>query len=224
MKKNKKKQAPTYESVLALIEKQAQHLEKQAQQIEKEALEREKAQARFEQEMERSRAEFDSRMAEADKRREEFRSDYERRMKVQEKLNGSWANNLGAFAEEYFYNSFLYGKQNFFNEKFDLLAKKVTHFWQGIRDEYDIVLYNHTSVALIEVKYKAHKNDVIEVLKKPETFRFLFPNYKDFKIYLGFASLSFYPEMEEACKNQGIAIIKQVGDTVVVNDEHLKVY
>ncbi|MDR2585754.1 MAG: hypothetical protein LBC84_06005 [Prevotellaceae bacterium] len=85
-------------------------------------------------------------------------------------------------------------------------------------------LYNHTSVALIEVKYKAHLNDVTQVLKKPETFRYLFPNYKDFKIYLGFASLSFYPEIEEECLNRGIAIIKQIGDSVVVNDKHLKVY
>jgi hypothetical protein len=85
-------------------------------------------------------------------------------------------------------------------------------------------LYNHSSVALIEVKYKAHENDIPKVLKKAETFRILFPNYKEFKIYLGLASLSFYPELEQECINQGIAIIKQVGDTVVVNDEHLKVF
>jgi len=49
-------------------------------------------------------------------------------------------------------------------------------------------------------------------------------NYKDFKIYLGLASLSFYPELEQRCINEGIAIIKQVGDSVVINDEHLKVF
>ena len=93
-----------------------------------------------------------------------------------------------------------------------------------LKDEFDIVLFNHTSVALIEVKYKAHENDIPKVLKKAETFRILFPDYKDFKIYLGLATMAFYPELEQACINQGIAIIKQVGDTVVINDKHLKVF
>jgi len=52
----------------------------------------------------------------------------------------------------------------------------------------------------------------------------LSPHYKDFRIYLGLASMSFYPELEEECIEKGIAIIKQVGDTVVINDENLKVY
>jgi len=34
-------------------------------------------------------------------------------------------------------------------------------------------------------KYKAHVNDIPTVLKKAETFRVLFPNYKDLKfIYI----------------------------------------
>jgi hypothetical protein len=62
------------------------------------------------------------------------------------------------------------------------------------------------------------------VLKKVETFRILFPNYKDFKIYLGLAAMSFYPKLEQRCLAQGIAVIKQVGDTVVINDTQLKVF
>ena len=137
---------------------------------------------------------------------------------------GSWAKNQGDFAEEYFFNSFEKGQTNFFGERFDEIVKNLTHFWQGLKDEYDIVMYNHKSVAIIEVKYKAHKNDIHEVLKKPETFRILFPNYKDFNIYLGLASLAFYPELEEACIEHGIAIIKQAGETVVINDKHIKTY
>jgi len=148
----------------------------------------------------------------------------DKQMRELQKTVGSWANNHGSFAEEYFFNSFENGKKEFFGEKFDKVAKHVTHFWQGLEDEYDIVLYNHASVALIEVKYKAHKNDIPIVLKKAETFRILFPNYKDAKIYLGLASMSFYPELEQECINQGIAVIKQVGDTVVINDKHLKVF
>ena len=62
------------------------------------------------------------------------------------------------------------------------------------KDEYDIVLYNHSSVAIIDVKFKAHENDVAKTLKKAETFRILCLDYKDFKIYLGLAFMSFYFE------------------------------
>jgi hypothetical protein len=86
------------------------------------------------------------------------------------------------------------------------------------------VLYNHTSVALIEVKFKAHLNDIPKTLKKAETFRVLFPNYNDFRIYLGLASMTFYPELEQECIREGIAIIKQVGNNVVINDRYLKVF
>jgi hypothetical protein len=79
-------------------------------------------------------------------------------------------------------------------------------------------------VAIIEAKYKAHENDVPATLKKADTFRKLFPDYKNFKIYLGLASMSFYPALEEECKKQGIAIIKQVGDKVVIYDENLKTF
>ena len=175
-----------------------------------------------------SNEDFDRRMKESreefDKNLKESREDFDRRMKKINETLGGWANNQGSFAEEYFFNSFENGQKNFFGEKFDDVKKQLKNFWQGIEDEYDIVLYNHTSVALVEVKYKAHLNDIPTVLKKAETFRILFPNYKDFKIYLGLASMSFYPELEQECMNEGIAVIKQVGDTVVINDKHLKVF
>jgi hypothetical protein len=123
----------------------------------------------------------------------------DRRMQELQKMVGGMASNHGSFAEEYFSNSFENGKKNFFGEKFDDVKKNLKNFWQGIEDEYDIVLYNHTSAAIIEVKYKAHINDIPVVLKKAETFRILFPHYKEFKIYLGLASMSFYPELEQEC-------------------------
>ena len=168
--------------------------------------------------------ETDRRMQELQKSQSITSADFDRRMKEINKTLGGWANNHGTFAEEYFYNSFENGKKNFFGEHFDEIKKKWSSSWQGVEDEYDIVLCNHTAVAIIEVKYKAHVNDIPAVLKKAETFRILFPNYKDFKIYLGLASLAFYPELEQECIKEGIAIIKQVGDTVIINDNHLKVF
>ena len=163
-------------------------------------------------------------LKESEAERKQSSADFDKRIKKLDKLIGGISNNNGLIAEEYFFNSFEKGKTNFFGEKFDEIVKNLTHFWQGLKDEYDIVMYNHTSVAIIEVKYKAHKNDIPDVLKKAETFRLIFPNYKDFKIYLGLATMAFYPELEQECIEQGIVVIKQIGETVVINDKHLKVF
>jgi len=141
--------------------------------------------------------------------------------KVRETL-GSWANNHGCFAEDYFFNSFEKGKQNFFGEKFDDIRKNLKG--TETNDEFDIVMLNGHALGLVEVKFKAHKNDIPNILKKVNTFRVNFPKYSSHRVYLGLASMSFYPELEEECIRQGIAIIKQVGDTVVINDEHLKAF
>ena len=175
-------------------------------------------------ESERERKEYErifkEQVAETNRQRKED----EERIKNLEKLTGSWSNNHGTFAEEYFYNAFRYGVRNFFGEEFDRIRNQVHPVTQKLEDEYDIVLYNHSSVAIIEAKYKAHVNDVPKTMKKAETFRILCPDYKDFKVYLGLASMSFYPELEEKCTDAGIAIIKQVGDMVVINDAHLRVF
>ncbi len=135
---------------------------------------------------------------------------------------GSWANYHGSFAEEYFINSFEKGKNNFFGERFNDIRQRVTGL--KIKDEYDILLINGQSVGIVEVKYKAHENDVDKVLKKAQTFRINYPDYINHQIYLGLASMTFYPELEQECIQKGIAIVKQVGDTVVINDKHLKVF
>jgi len=159
-----------------------------------------------------------------DRELRESRADFDERIKKLDKLIGNMSNNNGLIAEEYFFNSFEKGKTNFFGEKFDEIEKNLKSHRHGLKDEYDIVLYNHTSVALIEVKYKAHKDDIPKILQKAENFRLLFPYYNDFKIYLGLATMAFYPELEQECIEQGIAVIKQVGETVVINDKHLKVF
>jgi hypothetical protein len=146
----------------------------------------------------------------------------DRQMEKIRQTLGAWATNQGHFAEEYFFNSFDKGKQNFFGEQFDEIEKNIKGF--DPKDEYDILLINGKSMGIIEVKFKAHNNDIEQVLRKAVTFRSNFPKYATHRIYLGLASMSFYPELEQKCIENGIAIIKQVGETVVINDEHLKTF
>jgi len=163
-------------------------------------------------------------MKENELKDEKRKIEADKRIKKLEDLLGSWANNFGSFAEEYFFNSFENEQQNFFGEHFNEIRKKVKPKGKNLEDEYDIVMYNDHSVAIVEVKSKAHENDVKKVIKKAETFKILCPDYSTFDIYLGLASLCFYDELEQECIKHGIAIIKQVGDTVVINDEHLIKY
>jgi hypothetical protein len=85
-------------------------------------------------------------------------------------------------------------------------------------------MINGEAVGIVEVKYKAHENDIPKVLRKAQTFRVNFPKFKNHKVYLGLATMAFYPDLEEACIKNGIAVVKQIGDTVVINDEHLKAF
>jgi hypothetical protein len=205
--------ATTFESVLASLQETGRSMSEQFAELRLQS-----------QETDRKFQETDRKFKESQEAFERRWEKYEQKMKKVDKEMGSWANNFGSFAEEYFFNSFDYGEQNFFGEQFDDIKRKVHPVEPHLEDEYDIVLYNGTSVAIIEVKYKAHENDIPEVLKKAETFRILCPKYKDFKIYLALASMAFYPELEQKCMQQGIAIIKQVGDMVVIEDGHLKVF
>lgn len=159
----------------------------------------------------------------ADEEQRKRSMELDRKIEKVSQTLGGWANNQGAFAEEYFYNSFERKQTNFFGEKFDSIEKNIKVFGKK-QDEYDIVLINCKSVGIIEVKYKAHKNDIAELLRKSETFRANFTDYEKSQIYLGLASLAFYPELEQECHSNGIAIIKQVGETVVIDDSCLMAY
>jgi hypothetical protein len=179
---------------------------------------------KFDIQMKESREENNRLINEYAAKAEKDRRDYEKRMKKMEENMGNWSNNHGSFAEEYFFNAFDNEQQNFFGEHFNKIEKNVKPVGKKLQDEYDVVMYNDSYVAIVESKFKAHKNDIPKVIKKAETFRILCPDYKDFKIYLGLASLSFHNELEQECIERGIAVIKQVGDTVVINDSGLKVF
>ena len=164
------------------------------------------------------------RQKENDRQMEKSRAEFDRRIQKLEEITSGISANQGFFAEEYFFNSFEKGNRNFFGEKFDRITKNAKPLDVVAEDEYDIVFVNCEAVGIIEVKYKAHENNIPNVLKKATTFRANFPNYANHRIYLGLASMAFYPEVEEECKKAGIAVIKQVGETVVIHDEHLKAF
>jgi len=206
--------------------------------------------AKFQQEMKQSRTEFQQEMkqlrADRAKRKVEFqqeikqsREEFQQEMKqtraeqakrsaaidmkldrLTEQVAGVTKSN-GLFAEDYFLNSFRRDDLNFFGEQFDKVVRGKGTIAQ---DEYDFVLINGKTACIVEVKYKARKDDINKALKKIYTFRINFPEYNNHKLFLAIAALSINESLERECNRQGIAVIKQVGEKVVVYDKNLKVF
>ena len=169
-----------------------------------------------------SRAESERRSADFDKQSAELMRQIK---ELKDTVNGISKSN-GLFAEEYFFNSFEQGNRTFFGENFDTIKKnrKQTEAAGKIMDEYDIVFLNGASVGIVESKYRGRLDDIPKIIRKAETFRINYPAYRNHRIYLALASAIFNQLLEDKCNEAGIAIIKQVGDTVVINDKNLKVF
>jgi len=164
-------------------------------------------------------AEADRRKAEADKRQTEN----EKLWKEIKKEIGGIANSNGEFAEEYFENIFC-RDLTFAGMHFHEIIRRKRFDDRKRKDEFDIIMLNEENVLIVESKYKAKESDIDEVIKKAESFRYWYPEHKDHKIYLCLASLRFEDNIIGKARKKGIAIIQQLGDKTVVNDEHLKVY
>ena len=128
----------------------------------------------------------------------------------------------GFYTGEYFLTAFRYGRKTFFGEHFDEIIINVGGLETD--DVFDIVMRNDHALGIVELKYNAHENDLPDIVSKAKAFRLNFPDYQQYKIYLGLATMEFYPKLEQECEKNGIAIIKQMDDTVVINDKHLKAY
>ena len=129
--------------------------------------------------------------------------------------------NLGNVAEEFFANS-LQKNKKLGKVKFDAVALQLKGHKGKVQDEFDVVMYNGNSVGLVEVKHKVHPADVEQLMmRKLPNFKALFPAYSSADFYLGIAGMSIPQEVIEIAENEGIAVLRQVGDVLAMN-ENLK--
>jgi len=177
--------------------------------------------------IEQSRAEHDKEMAQL---REQQKKTDEQMKKTDEKLDrlakniGGINDNIGFHAEQYFQNIFD-EKLSFGGQKYDYMRPNLKYGRKGVSAEFDIVLVNGESVAVIEAKNRIHPNFVETMANdKVSQFRKYFPEYKNYKLYLGIAGFSFDDSVAEEAKKYGIGIIRQVGDAVEIDDKNLKIY
>jgi len=139
------------------------------------------------------------------------------------KMLGGISANQGDVAEDFFYNSLI--KENQLGSlTFDDVTKNMSKHRGQLQEEYDIFLTNGNAIAIIEVKYKAHLEDVGKLERKFNNFKKLFPIYKDYKLYGAMASFYFNQETKDEILKQGYFVVERSGDLVKTeNSDYLKV-
>jgi len=130
------------------------------------------------------------------------------------KLVGNISNNQGDVAEEFFYNS-LTANPTLDGVTYDLTYKNVTARQGNTEDEYDILMVNGKDVAIVEIKYKAHKNEVISLIdKKYPNFKKLYPEYSHYNHHLALASFYINDDVKNEALQNNIMILQRKGDII----------
>ena len=139
------------------------------------------------------------------------------------KMLGGISANQGDVTEDFFYNSFI--KDNHLgNLAFDDITKSMAKHRGKIQEEYDLFLTNGDAIAIIEVKYKAHIEDIVKLERKFNNFKKLFPIYKDYKLYGAMASFHFNQATRDELLKQGYFVVERSGDLITTeNSDYLKV-
>jgi hypothetical protein len=156
----------------------------------------------------------------------ESQADTDRKIKEVSKLVGGITKSLGEIAEETIYNV-LEKDMTFGNVKFYDIYKNMKKKTKALNleGEFDVVLENGNTIAIIEIKSKVRAENVYEfATTKLEIFRKLFPVYRDYKIMLGIGGVTFEDDAIVEAKKQGIGIIKAIGDKVEYYMEGMKIY
>ena len=144
-------------------------------------------------------------------------------IKELQKTVGEWANNHEIDYEPSFYDCLNLENQKYFGEWFKTSIEQSIVFKKGdVKRKYNIQLINDNSVGLLD--YVFNNCGITELTNKAQTYREDYPEYKTHRIYLGAIVRDLTQELEQECINEGIAVIKQVGDAVVINDTNLKVF
>ena len=136
---------------------------------------------------------------------------------------GNIGKNQGDVAEEFFFQSLI--KDNHLGKiHFDDVVKNMEKHRGQIQEQYDLVMTNGDAIAVVEVKYKAHKNDLDKLDRKMKNFKKLFPIYQAFKQYGAIAAFHINDDAKEEALRRGYFVLQRSGDLVhTESGEHLTV-
>ena len=136
---------------------------------------------------------------------------------------GNVTNNQGDVAEEFFFNS-LANAPHLGSIYFDDIEKNGHKRRGKTEEEYDLIMTNGDVVGIVEVKYKAHENDLDRLDRKMQNFKKLFPIYQNYKQYGAIASFHINDDAKKAALSRGYFVLQRSGDVVhTESGEHLTV-
>jgi len=174
---------------------------------------------------ERQMEETKKQMAETEKQMAEN----DRKFALMRKEVAGIGDSNGLVAEDVVYESLLYDKL-FGGIKFDRITRRMAGGidlpnGESVNGEYDVVLFNGTSIAVVEAKYRVRKHDVEQLINvQLPKFKLIFPEYAKYKIYLGIGGMSFDSGVEEEAQQKGIGTLKLGGEAVEINDKNVKAW
>ncbi len=168
------------------------------------------AQAKTDKQIRTSQAKTDKQLAKTDQKVAETTQG----LNDLKKLFGSAQNNQGQINEEFICNSIATNGKVLWGVCYDYIERNVKSRFGQTQGQYDCVAYNSNSIAIVEVKSKAHINDIAKFPKMIRKFRILYPMYKDFKIYIGIASLHINNDVVKECQDKGYGILRLSGNTL----------
>jgi hypothetical protein len=143
----------------------------------------------------------------------------EQMKKTDEKLErigiylGNITRNQGDVAEEFFFNS-LVNETRLGSICFDDITKNMEKHRGNMQEEYDLFLTNGNAIAIVEVKYKAHTNDLKKLDRKMGNFKLLFPIYKDYKLYGALASFYINNNTKKEALERGYFVLQRSGNLI----------
>ncbi len=126
---------------------------------------------------------------------------------------GNMSKNQGDVAEEFFFNS-LIDDTHLGSIHFDDIATNMKKHRGQIQEEYDLVMTNGDAVGIIEVKYKAHQNDLDKLERKMRNFKVLFPWFKDYKLYGALAAFHVNEVAKKEALERGFFVLQRSGEVL----------
>ena len=139
---------------------------------------------------------------------------------------GGIGRNNGDVAETYFYET-ISNTMKIGELDFDIIEKNVKrkNKRQNMEGEYDIIMTNSDSIAMIEIKYKLHPDDIEKIVnKKIPVFKQLFPEKKDYKLYIVVAGLTIPDESKKLAFKHGFFVLTQGAGQLNIEHDDIKSY
>ncbi len=177
------------------------------------------AQDRTDEQMKRTDEQIASLIADGKNLRDAQKMTNEQMKRTDERLArigitlGNVTNSQGDVAEDFFFQSLI--KDNHLGSiHFDDVVKNMEKHRGQLQEEYDLVMTNGEAIGIVEVKYKAHTNDLDKLDRKMKHFKQLFPIYKNYKQYGAIAAFHINDDAKKEALARGYFVLQRSGNVV----------